>query len=653
MGLFVVVVAFYAMTLTSEPLPPAPPPKLAPWRTPVAVLLSPDGRHLYVANRDAGTVQQLSVEEGKPTGEVKVGRWPVDLAFSPTAREIYVTNHHGSSVSVIALPRFTVARTVPVNPYPWGVAVLREGAGPGAGRDVLYTTHTYENSLIKRDSITGQELGFLKVGRGAGRIVPSPDRKTLAVTALYSTTLSPVQRPSPEVDMVSPDPFVVVNRVFLPGANIVRGGAWTRDGDTLILPVQLPRNIIPDVTAADGWGMSHGLAILSRRGTGFDVRQVMLADAISSHAEPHDVAIDDAARRLYVAVYAASRVVSIDLDKLLTLVRRWPAADVEELACRLDLLHDYEVARLPVPANPRALALAPSGRTLFVACAFDDSVAAIDTSAFRLTRTIDLHPRQPDDQVRRGLKLFSSSKPWFRGFFSCSSCHPDTHLDGLVNDLAVDGLGRNRVDVRSLYGAAGTEPFKWIGSNAGFHSECGPRAARFIGRSKGFTDLELDDVVAYLRSLELPPNPYAGRPDLAEVHERGRQIFFRTVDTLGRPIKPRDQCAFCHPPPTFTNRRQFDVETAVDTDTIRGLDTVQLVNMFMSAPYLHDGGAGTLEEIFTMRNADDRHGQMNDLAKEDLNDLVAFMLSIGPSTLTSAFPAPQAPEPVGPPARDY
>lgn len=640
--LFVVVAFYLAMVRASAPslTPPSPPPE--PWRTPMAILLSPDEEQIYLANRDSGTVTRLSIRTGKPTAELKVGHWPIDMAFSPSFREIYVTNHHSSTVTVIDVARFKVARTLPVDPYPWGVTVRAETRGLKPPVDVLFTSHTYLNLLVKRDSLTGRELATLLVGRGAGRIVPSPDGKLLAVTALYSTESVPDKRPMPEVDLVSPDPFVVESRVFLPGANLVRGGAWTSDSRVLILPVQLPRNVIPDVTTADGWGMGHGLAILERSGQGFSVRHVMLADAISSHPEPHHVVIDEKARRVYVASYSASRVVALDLDRLLSLVRGWPAADIEELACRLDLLHDYEVARLSVPANPRAMALTKDGRTLFAACAFDDTVAVIDAPTVKMTKTLDLHPRQPEDPVHRGLKLFASSKPWFREVFACTSCHPDTHLDGLANDLAVDGLGRNRVDVRSLYGTAGTEPFKWTGSNAGFYSECGPRAARFIARSKGFDNLELDDVVAYLRSLVLPPNPYAGDKNLAEAQERGREIFFRTVDTMGRPIKPRDQCAFCHPPPTFTDRRQFDVETASNTDTIREFDTVQLTNLFMSAPYLHDGGAPTLEEVFTKRDLDDRHGRMNDLAKEDLNDLVAYMMSLGPSSLTTDSGAKEA-----------
>jgi hypothetical protein len=42
-------------------------------------------------------------------------------------------------------------------------------------------------------------------------------------------------------------------------------------------------------------------------------------------------------------------------------------------------------------------------------------------------------------------------------------------------------------------------------------------------------------------------------------------------------------------------------------------------------PYLHDGSARTLEEIWTVYNADDKHGRTNDLTKNELNDLIEYL----------------------------
>jgi cytochrome c peroxidase len=55
------------------------------------------------------------------------------------------------------------------------------------------------------------------------------------------------------------------------------------------------------------------------------------------------------------------------------------------------------------------------------------------------------------------------------------------------------------------------------------------------------------------------------------------------------------------------------------------LDTPQLVNIALTAPYLHDGSAKSMEEIWTMYNPSDKHGRTNDLAKDELNDLIEYL----------------------------
>ncbi len=53
--------------------------------------------------------------------------------------------------------------------------------------------------------------------------------------------------------------------------------------------------------------------------------------------------------------------------------------------------------------------------------------------------------------------------------------------------------------------------------------------------------------------------------------------------------------------------------------------TAPLTNIALTAPYLHDGSAQTLEEIWTVYNPDDKHGRTNDLTKDELNDLIEYL----------------------------
>jgi cytochrome c peroxidase len=58
------------------------------------------------------------------------------------------------------------------------------------------------------------------------------------------------------------------------------------------------------------------------------------------------------------------------------------------------------------------------------------------------------------------------------------------------------------------------------------------------------------------------------------------------------------------------------------------IDTPQLPDITYSAPYLHDGSARSLEEIWTVFNPKDQHGVTNDLTKDELNDLIEYLRTL-------------------------
>ena len=53
-----------------------------------------------------------------------------------------------------------------------------------------------------------------------------------------------------------------------------------------------------------------------------------------------------------------------------------------------------------------------------------------------------------------------------------------------------------------------------------------------------------------------------------------------------------------------------------------------LNNIYDSAPYLHNGIAATLEEIWTRYNPHDEHGVTNDMTKDQLNDLIEYLKTL-------------------------
>jgi YVTN family beta-propeller protein len=326
-------------------------------------------------------------------------------------------------------------------------------------------------------------------------------------------------------------------------------------------------------------------------------------------------------------------VTVVDVGKLLSYVRnstrtRRPSP-ATNLANDLSASANYVTARISVGRNPRGAFLSPDGKRLYVANRLDDNISVIDTSSERVVSIIDLGGPKTVNALRRGEQIFFTADYAFQGQFGCANCHLDATIDGLQWDLEPDGFGKDIVDNRSLEDLAGTEPFKWNGSNPDMPTECGPRTEKYFYRSQSYNSQELTDVVTYVYSLPYRPNRYRlPNGELTPAQERGKAIFERTKYKNGNPIPQKNQCAYCHSGPKYTNQQQVDVGTGKSTDRSPVIDVPQLPNVAYSAPYLHDGSARSLEEIWTVFNPKDTHGVSNDLTKDQLNDLIEYLKTL-------------------------
>jgi cytochrome c peroxidase len=192
--------------------------------------------------------------------------------------------------------------------------------------------------------------------------------------------------------------------------------------------------------------------------------------------------------------------------------------------------------------------------------------------------------------------------------------------------LEPDGFGRSIVDNKLLEGVKNTEPYKWTGTNPNIPTECGPRTEKYFWRSENYDDLTLADLAVYIRNLPTRPNRWRlANGEQTPAQERGKAIFERDVDKFKKPIPETNRCSYCHSGPKGTNQKIFDVGTRKPTDNTGLLKSAQLTNIALTAPYLHDGSARTMEEIWTVYNPEDKHGRTNDLTKDELNDLIEYL----------------------------
>ena len=290
---------------------------------------------------------------------------------------------------------------------------------------------------------------------------------------------------------------------------------------------------------------------------------------------------------------------------------------------------EFVVRHIDVEFSPRGITITADGKTAFVANALDDSLTAIDLERWESLGRIDLGGPKEITKARYGERVFHSADITFHRQFSCHSCHPDGHVDGLTYDIEPDGLGTSPVDNRTLRGILDTAPFKWEGTNPSLQRQCGPRLAVFFTRIHPFTPEQLSALDYYISTIPRPPNRY--RPlgaELTDAQRRGKAMFERTMTNDGRVIDKDNRCSTCHPPPLYTDRQRHDIGTKQKWDRESHFDTPHLNNIYDSAPYLHNGIAETLEEIWTLYNPDDRHGVTNDMTKDQLNDLIEYIKTL-------------------------
>ena len=600
--------------------------------SPSDLKLSPDGQRLYVVCEDGDLMLVVDTHKGQVTGHVKVGHRPKAIAVSPDGKALYVSNERDDTVTEIDAHSLQPRRTLEAGWGPVGTTTDRTG-------EVLYVANTLGNDVSLINLSTGKEIKRLSAGTFPEYVALSRDGGQVYVSNLLARAGPSDQPPVSEITAIDTRMQVVAERILVPGVIQLRhiSEVPARTGGYLLIPFMRPKNLNPLVQIEQGWYLTHGMAIVhpspSHAGEVGQSRvvEVLLDDIDQYYADGFGAVTTPDGQRALVTAAGANGVSVIDTAKLNRFLHRMALNNPEALADRLDSARQFVVNRIPTGRDPTAVAVAPSGRFAYIANRLDDTVSVLDLRKLAIASTIDLGGPKEITAVRRGERLFFDASYCFQGQLACATCHPHEGLsDGLTWMLETPRLGRDVVEDRTLLGIADTSPFKWNGKNRDLATQAGPRAAMFIFRSQGFSPREAQDVESFIQSLRLPRNPHLGPGrELTEAQERGREIFFRTKTNGGSQIPPEDRCYFCHPPLThYTSRVQIDVGTATKYDTIKAFDIPQIESVYMRAPYLHNGEAQTLEEIWTKFNPDDKHGITSDMDKLQLNDLIEFLKTL-------------------------
>jgi YVTN family beta-propeller protein len=593
------------------------------YASPLELLLSPDGARLYVLCQQSEEVRVLDASTYAPIKTIAVGRVPRGMALSATGDRLFVTNSWDDTLSVIDTQSWATAATWPVGAEPSGVVEDRT-------EKRLFVANRISGDVAVLDAQTGAEEKRLMAGRGASYLTLSSDGSRIYATHIYPNP-SPVRTglenrtaPESEITVIDAAKAIVSDRFPLHSIAGVFHLALSADGRLGAVAEYHPKNLIPLAHLEHGGAFAYTLTLFGPL-VGRPL-EIPLDELDRYASQPFGVAIAPDMSRIFVSVGGSECVLAIDIPRLLRFLHSRPRPASGSYAGDLSASANYVVARVPVGHNPRGLALSRDGRRLFVANRLDDTISVIDTRALRVSSTIKLDGPKEVNALRRGEQTFYSARYSFQGQISCSSCHIDSTFDGLQWNLEPNGFGIDIVDNKMLEDVKDLAPYKWNGGNPNIPTECGPRTEKYFWRSENYDDLTLSDLAMYIRSL--PPRPNRWRllgNELSPAQERGEALFERDTDKFGKPIPEINRCSYCHSGPKGTNRKLFDVGTRKATDSSGLLKTPQLTNIALTGPYLHDGSARTLEEIWTIFNPEDKHGRTNDLTKDELNDLIEYL----------------------------
>jgi len=584
------------------------PTEAADWLSPCALVAAPDGRTVYVASATGNRVLCFDTANRKVVGSVSIPESPSGLALSTNGRWLYVTcAGPESKVCVVDVARQRIIAIIPAGHTAMAPVASADGRS-------LYVCNRFDNDIGVIDLRAKKEVGRIAVQREPVAADLTKDGKYLLVANHLHNGRADVDCVAAAVSVIDLAAGKVVKELQLPnGSGSLNDIRVSPDGKYALVTHILARfNQLP--THVDyGWINANAMTIIDLGGMKIQ-NTALLDDDYAGAANPWGIAWSADGKTVLVTHAGTHEISVIDFQSLLARLPNLPVKPGQTNDLPFFVGTRQRVRLSGADLGPRAVAVV--GHTAYAANYFSDTLTMIDLSAPRLKpESIPLGPKPEMDAIRKGEFYFHDARICYEGWQSCASCHPgDARADGLNWDLLNDGIG-NPKNTKSLLLAHKTPPVMSLGVRATAEAavRAGIRHILFTTPSEDVASA-IDE---YLKSLKPVPSPYLVHGRLSKAAERGEKIFSEAG------------CVTCHPPGLFTDLQRYDVGTraSFDKPTDR-FYTPTLVEIWRTAPYLHDGSAATIRDLVTTHNPHDQHGRTSHLSKQEIDDLCAYVLSL-------------------------
>ena len=580
LGIFLLVALFAPQTQAAEPLMGR-----TMLRRPVALQFSGDGKTLYVANSQSGTISVVDAAAKKVVSEFAAGKKLSGLAILPQRNLLLATDeaaHEVILLSIEAADQLKVIQRLPVSPYPVSIVPSADGkrcfvASLWSRRlSAIDVKDEFDQPLVVAKQI---DLSF------------APREQTLLTK---ENKLAVADAFAGRLAFFDPaDLSLQVSKEF-PGHNI-RGLGVSMDGQKILVAHQMLNDLAHTIQNDVHWGM-----LMSN-----DLRWLKVESALAGGKELYHGAH---MHPLGEPGKGSGDPGGLDMAESGTVVVTLSGINHVTLGKE----DDFSLYRVPVGRRPVAVKIAPDGNTAFVANMYDDSLSVVSLADRETTATISLGKQPGLTQVQRGEVLFHDATLSHDGWMSCNSCHTNGHANGQLNDNLSDLSFGAPKRVLSLLGQKDTAPYDWNGKVKDFATQIKSSLEKTMQSDDPPLEAQVQSIAAYLATLELPPplDVLRGTQDKAAV-ARGQKVF------------EQHDCTRCHAPPTYTTPDTYDVglkdkegNTRFNPPSLRGLSH--------RGPFFHDGSAKTLEEVFKER----KHPGEGAYSPEEVKDMVEFLRSL-------------------------
>ena len=465
----------------------------------------------------------------------------------------------------------------------------------------LYVCNQFAGTVSEIDRTKKRETRSVKVLREPKSIVLSADGKLLFVANYLPQQRADIDTVAACVSVIDVESFQKVKDIQLAnGSNALRGMSLSPDGRYLLVTHNLGRFQVPTSQLQQGWMNTSAMSVVNVATLAFE-GAVLLDEPERGAAGIWDVKCT--ADKVVVSHSGTHDISVINYPEF---IKKFEAYSPKaSLAYDLRFLYGIRT-RVPLVGNgPRELML-KDGKAV-VPTYFSDTLNVVDLNTLGV-QSIAMVKNRVESNIDKGEKYFNDAAYCFQNWQSCNGCHPgDGRMDGMNWDLMNDGIGNSK-NCKSLLFSLVTPPAMISGI----------RPTSFVAVRTGYKYIQFIDlpeekakcVDEYLMSLKPVPSPYLVNGELSEKAKKGRKVF------------EKFQCDKCHSGPYFTDLKMYRIGEDIEFEN--GWDTPTLREVWRTAPYLFDGRAATMEEVFLVH----KHGIEKKISKKEAEELAEYVNSL-------------------------